>query len=135
MSSVVPFRAHASKNANLSVSEPNLCLVAKAHHFFRNLDNCKWSKTGPIKRSFGGAILRREGSPSVPPSAEMSFRGAVDVLESYRIDEFRTHCEPFLYRSVLDASHNLTSSETHRLWPLTIDRELKDHALLCSQNG
>ena len=38
----------------------------------------------------------------------MSFRGAVDVPESYRIDEFETPGEggqPFLNRSILGASH------------------------------
>ena len=46
---------------------------------------------GRIREIVGliGAFLRQERPPSVRPSAEMSFRNAVAVPKSYRIDEFR----------------------------------------------
>jgi hypothetical protein len=39
--------------------------------------------------SFAGVFFPAKRPPSVKPSAEMSFQGAVAVPESYRIDEFR----------------------------------------------
>jgi hypothetical protein len=66
--------------------------------------------------------LRSVWPPSVRPTAETSFRNAVAVPESYRIDEFgdagrmRRSPEPagspFLNRWVVDAFHALTSFET-----------------------
>jgi len=70
---------------------PNLsndCSIIVAENRLGDSARVKELELGPINGWLDNAFLRRERPPSAGPTAEMSFRNAVAVPESHRINEF-----------------------------------------------